>query len=112
MPAPNYRGYSHPRIESRIANLSTANDMGQFVLVTCGLCRLKRHYRPSDLGKLFGDLHVFKLQGKFRCEACDRKDYIRVEFKLLSAQEARGLIIRELVEIRTIRKPIWRDVKL
>jgi hypothetical protein len=35
-----------------------------------------------------------------------------VEFKTMMANEIPGLVVRELVETRWVKKPVWRDRKL
>jgi hypothetical protein len=65
-----------------------------------------------DIHQLIGEHHVLKLQRKFRCEKCSRKDYIEVEFKMLTGGEMKDIVLRELVEIRMVKRAIWRDKKL
>lgn len=38
--------------------LGNAHEVGQLVLVRCGLCNVKRWYQPSDLKEIFGDVEA------------------------------------------------------
>jgi hypothetical protein len=89
-----------------------AHRQGQFVRVSCRWCRITRNYRPLDLYKLIGDCHVLKLQHRFRCEKCERKGYIEVEFKMIIGSEIKGFKVRELAEIKMVKRPVWRDIEL
>jgi hypothetical protein len=35
-----------------------------------------------------------------------------IEFKTLLAREIPGLVVRELVEVQWVKRPVWRDRKL
>ena len=37
---------------------------------------------------------------------------MEVSFKTFIGDEIKGLIVRELVEIRSVKRPLWRDKKL
>lgn len=55
---------------------------------------------------------MLKLQHRFRCDGCGSKTHMIVQFKMLLASEVVGLVVRELVEVKTVRRPVWRDRKL
>ena len=112
MPSVEYKGFAHPRVEAQIPRLTDAHMLGQYVKMSCRWCKITRYYRPLDIIKLVGDVHVLKLHRRFRCEKCRQKDYMEVEFKSVMGADILGLQIRELVEIRMVKKPIWRDRKL
>jgi predicted nucleic-acid-binding Zn-ribbon protein len=113
VPSVIYKGHAHSARESQIPKLSNADENGQFVKVRCKACKITRHYRPRDIRKLIGhDQHVLKLKRHFRCEKCRSKDEIDVEFTSMTASEHVGLVIRELVDIKMVKKPIWRDRKI
>ncbi|MBC7149835.1 MAG: hypothetical protein H5U22_10680 [Rhizobium sp.] len=113
MPASNYRGRAHPYLENKIPTLEDADALGQFVRAGCLRCKTVRFYRPADIKALIGEnIHVLHLQDKFRCDACRSKEHMAVEFKTLLAREIPGLMVRELVEVRLVKRPIWRDVQL
>lgn len=113
MPAPNYRGLSHPYLEAKLPTLDHADGMGQFVRAGCARCKTIHLYRPADIKTVVGgDMHVFRLREKLRCEQCGKRDEMVVEFKTFLGNEMVGLVVRELVEIRTVKKPIWREKRL
>ncbi len=113
MPAINYRGRAHPYLEAKIPTLDDADALGQFVRAGCLRCKTIRFYRPADIKALIGEnIHVLHLQQKFRCDSCRSKEHMAVEFKTLLASEIPGLVVRELVDIRWVKKPLWRDKTL
>lgn len=113
MPSVEYKGHAHPYVENKIPKLSDANSNGQFVQVKCTWCKITRFYRPQDIMVLLeGNPHVLNLQRRFRCERCNRKDYMAVEFTSPSASENVGLVVRELVDVKMVKRPIWRDRKI
>jgi len=96
----------------RRPTLSSFIDRTYFIKIDCQLCRVKRLYLPADLIPLCGDITVERIPKKFRCERCDTKQYLRADLVSPSAAEMVGLRVRKLMEIKHIRKPIWKDVKL
>lgn len=113
MPASNYRGRAHPYLENKIPTLKDAEALGQFVRAGCVGCKTNRFYRPADIQRLIGEnIHILHLQDKFRCDQCGKKEYMAVEFKTLLAREIPGLVVRELVEVQWVKRPVWRDRKL
>jgi len=114
VPDIEWKGSAHPYRENQIPKLTDAEFLGQFVKVTCTWCtpKITRYYRPMDIYKIVGQQHILKLQRRFRCEKCGRNDYMDVTFKTVIGGEIKGLVIRELVEIRMVKRPIWRDKKL
>ncbi|MGN7295408.1 hypothetical protein [Rhizobium sp. SAFR-030] len=112
MPAGYYAGRSHPYRDNKIPRLSKAHEIGQFVRVNCSICRITRHYQPSDIQQLCGDLNVFQLRGQFRCDRCNDRDSVSIAFVSLLATEMPGLVVRHLERIEMRRVPIWRDVTL
>lgn len=92
--------------------LSQAHDLGAIIRVRCNYCQSLRHYAPADMLTLLGDVEVDSLRRRLRCEGCDRRDYVEVEMKALFPQERVGIIVRRLVRVRTIRRPVWRDEPL
>jgi hypothetical protein len=112
MPSAAYKGHAHPYRENQIPRLSDAHRNGQFVKIVCTRCRIRRNFRPLDIIKLLGDRHVLKLQGSFRCEGCRRKDAMEAAFVSVIGSEIHDFPVRELVEIRVVKRPVWRDIKL
>lgn len=113
MPALNYCGRAHPYLEAKIPTLEDADKLGLFVRIGCLNCKSIRFYRPNDIRILIGEnIHVLHLQDKFRCEQCGSKEHMAVEFKTMMANEIPGLVVRELIETRWVKKPVWRDRKL
>ncbi|MFK0690896.1 hypothetical protein ACFX5Q_22230 [Mesorhizobium sp. IMUNJ 23033] len=89
--------------------LGNAHDIGQLVLVRCGLCNVKRWYQPSDLREIFGDIEVELVGGKMSCERCGKNDCMHAETQNPTARERQGIRVRRLAEIRTVRRIVWRD---
>jgi hypothetical protein len=92
--------------------LSQTHDLGCIVRVRCNYCQSVRHYVPEDVIKLIGDVEVDGLRRRLRCEGCGRRDYVEVEAIVLFPQERVGVVVRRLVKVRTIRRPVWRNEPL
>lgn len=78
-------------------------------LVQVKCCRV-RYYRPEDLITLIGDMPVLSMETKMhKCEDCERRDNMTVRLFYPTAVERQRMTVRRLVEVRTIRRPVWRD---
>lgn len=89
--------------------LSNAHEIGQLVLVRCGLCNVKRWYLPSDLREIFGDVEAELVGARMSCKRCGKNEYMHAETQNPSARERQGIRVRRLAEIRTVRRVVWRD---
>lgn len=89
--------------------LSKADEAGYFLRARCGLCTIRRVYRPIDLVQLVGDVGILDIERSIRCEKCQQKDYMQIEFWYPTGRERDGLKVRRVAGIRMIRKVIWRD---
>lgn len=87
-------------------------DGSYFVKITCEFCQVKRFYEPVDILQLCGNISVRQIAKQFRCEKCQRKDYLTAYLVSPPAADRVGMKVRRLTEIRIIRKPIWKDIKL
>lgn len=83
-----------------------------YVKIDCAHCRVKRFYEPVDIMQLCGNISVRRIARQFRCEQCNRKDYLTADLLSPSSKELIGMTIQRLVQIQIIRKPVWKDVKL
>ena len=110
MPEQNPPSRPHPR--HKIPTLSSFTTQTLFIKVGCRLCSVRHLYRPADLIPLCGDVTVFEIAGKFRCERCGKKSYMAADLYSPMASETVGLKVRKLVEIKLVRKPVWQDVTL
>lgn len=100
---------SPPR-HNRGLKLSELAPLDRLVRLRCNYCRSgHRYYRPENLMTLLGDVEVDRLRGNLTCETCNRRDYIEIEAPILTAGERQGLVIRRLVKVRVIRRPVWCD---
>lgn len=89
--------------------LSNAHEIGQLVLVRCGLCNVKRWYQPSDLKEIFGDIETDLVGGKMSCDRCGKNDFMHAETQNPAAADRQKIQVRRLAEIRMVRRVIWRD---
>lgn len=89
--------------------LSNAHEIGQLVLVRCGLCNVKRWYQPSDLREIFGDIEANLVGSRMSCDRCGKNEFINAETQSPSARERQGIRVRRLAEVRMVRKVVWRD---
>ena len=98
-----------PRKPRRLVQtLSKAHEVGQLIRVRCFNCNITRHYLPGDLAKLVGDIPFWDVDRHMRCERCKRRD-LDVDILLPSASEGLKIRVRRLVEVRMVRRVIWRD---
>ncbi|BDA82482.1 hypothetical protein Sa4125_00240 [Aureimonas sp. SA4125] len=87
-----------------------AHDNGQVVTIGCNLCRTSHHYLPADLRTLLGDIDIDTIPRRSTCEACGRRDYLRIRvWSPVLPEERAGLVVRRLQWVVTIRRPIWRE---
>jgi hypothetical protein len=89
--------------------LGQAHRAGQLARITCQFCQITRHFEPSDLEKLLGDVPFRALLGALRCEKCRRRDYLVVSLTIPTAEERNRIRVRRLVDVRYVRKVIWQD---
>ncbi|MER8894698.1 hypothetical protein [Mesorhizobium sp. M0676] len=73
-----------------------------------GNCNITRHYLPGDLAKLVGDIPFWDVERHMRCERCKGRE-LDAGIILPSAAERLKIRVRRLVEIRMVRRVIWRD---
>ena len=105
-------GRMHPALTSRLPRMSTAIEHGQFIKISCTWCHISHCYDPADLKQLIGDVPFLNIEIHFRCSDCGKKEYMMAYIENPPARERVGMVVRRLVEIRTVRRPIWKDVKL
>lgn len=91
--------------------LSDAHEIGQLVIVRCGLCSVKRWYQPGDLKEIFGDIDAELVGSKMSCERCGKNDCMHAETQNPTARERQAIRVRRLAEIRTVRRIIWKDTE-
>lgn len=101
MPEPSRRS------RRNVQTLALAHEVGQLVRVRCMTCNIRRHYLPVDLMKLVGDIPFWDVERHMRCEGCGRKE-LDVDLILPTAKERAGIRVRRLVEVRMIKRPVWR----
>ena len=93
-------------------DLGKAEEGGRFIRVTCTWCRRSHVFYPRDIIRLIGNVPFLYLEEYFHCTGCDKGAYMKVKIEAPSAEERIGLVVRKLVEIKTVRRPIWKDEKL
>jgi hypothetical protein len=89
--------------------LARAHERGDLVKVRCMHCNITRHYLPAELRQLAGDATCDEIRARMRCERCRLKEYLDVDFVLPTAAERVRIRLRRLVEVRMVRKIVWRD---
>lgn len=76
---------------------------------SAGSAASKRWYQPGDLREIFGDVEAEMVGSKMTCERCGKNEFMHVETQNPSAGERQSIRMRRLVEIREVRRVIWRD---
>jgi hypothetical protein len=89
--------------------LSNAHADGMLVRVQCQLCSITHHYRAGDLLAVCGDVPLWEIAGHFRCERCERKDYMSADWRNVRGEDLKSLRIRKLVGVRLVRVFDWED---
>jgi hypothetical protein len=89
--------------------LGQAHRAGQLVRITCQFCQITRHFTPTDLERLLGDVAFSYVLGSMRCERCRRRDYLVGTLTIPTAEERHRIRLRRLVDVRYVRRVIWRD---
>jgi len=105
-------GRMHPSIAKHLPKMSLAVELGQFIKISCQHCRVTHRYDPDDLIKVLGDVPFLNIQANFHCSKCGKRDYMSADLETPSARERVGMTVRKLVEIRTVRRPVWEDITL
>jgi hypothetical protein len=90
-------------------SLRDAAEAGQLLEVTCQFCRTTYRFFPDDLLKLTTNVSLERMASRFRCERCDRRDYMSLKVLQIWGSEFGKLQVRRLVRVTTAKKPIWKD---
>ena len=72
------------------------------------MTRPTRHFEPTDLERLLGDVPFHALLDRMRCE-CRRRDYLVAALTIPTAEERLKIRVRRLVDVRYMRRIVWRD---
>jgi len=92
--------------------LQDAADAGQLLVVTCQYCNTTRRYRPRDILQFRDNLSLDRLVRKFRCERCNRRDYMHLEVHHPYGEDFGKLVVRRLVKVETVKVPVWENATL
>ena len=92
--------------------LSDADQLCQVVRVHCHYCRTTRHYLPKDLITLLGDVPAYSMASRMRCDHCRRNEYVSAKCVFVSGPDIGTIRVRHLVEVKTVKVPIWREGNL
>lgn len=99
----------HPNIARQIPTLSKFTGPDLFIKIRCANCRITHRYFPQDLLQICGDVNLDEVVRRFRCEKCKRKE-LEITLHSAAASEKPGLRIRKLMQIKTLRRPVWKDI--
>jgi hypothetical protein len=102
----------HPFKRLRSWTLQSAFEQGQLLVVTCNLCRVTHRYLPTDIIELTGDATLDRVLSRFKCERCNKKNYMELTLHFPHGSEYGRLDVRRLRAVRTMRLPVWLDEKL
>jgi len=86
--------------------LSDAERNGVMIYVRCPYDKHERLYLTADLIKAFGNMQVDDLDRKFKCRC---GSLVTIKTMMPTARERQAIRVRRLVEIVTIKRPVWRD---
>jgi|SRR6185312_13416945 len=93
--------------------LADAEKNARLAKIWCHYCKTERYFLLRDLRRLFGDIECddVMLRQRWRCTNCGRTDTLNFDTEDPPAGKRQGMVIRRLVKIDIIRKPVWRDEK-
>jgi hypothetical protein len=77
--------------------LSNAHADGMLVKVRCQLCTITHRYRAGDLLAVCGDIPLWDIAGHFRCEKCQRKEFMSADWQNVRGEDLKALRVRRLV---------------
>lgn len=60
--------------------LANAAESSLYVRIRCGRCRILHVDHPDDLLQLCGDLAIYDVSSKFRCDKCKRREFFRADW--------------------------------
>lgn len=94
--------------------LSDAERAGSLARMWCRYCKVSRYYRPGDLRKLLGDIECDDVTDHhtWRCTSCGKSGTVEMKTGVLSAADRQSVVIRRLVRIDYIKRPVWKDERL
>ena len=88
--------------------LQHAHNVGQVLRAKCTVCHIKPFYKPIEIKEIMGNGTIDDVRRKFRCERCHEL-ILDAEFFFPVGEEAIQMRFRRLVEIKWIRRIVWRD---
>lgn len=89
--------------------LSTADEHSMLVKVKCHLCKDLHHYYAPDIMTLLGDIAIYDIARKFRCEKCKTREYMSADWAHVRGPDTGTVPMRRLVLIKYVRVPVWAD---
>ena len=91
--------------------LADAEKNARLARIRCYYCKTERHFLLRDLRTLFGNIEVDDVtyRQKWRCTGCGSLGTLEIDLQEPPAGKRQEMIVRRLVGIQIIRKPIWRD---
>lgn len=89
--------------------ISEAEKNTRYARVWCTYCKHERYFRLADLRTAFGNIECDDIvyQGRWRCSNCDGKGSL--DCKVEDPPASKSITVRRLVEVRYVRRPVWKD---
>jgi len=89
--------------------LSDAEKFIGYARIWCRRCKHTRYFSLKDLRIAFGDIECddVLLQHRWKCQQCNTSDTI--DFYVENPPSGQGVMIRRLVRVEYVRRPIWKD---
>ncbi len=95
-----------------MTTLTRAAENGQLLKAKCGICSVTHFYRPGDIAQIYGEVTILDIEGRFRySRRCSSKDWSNLSFVIPSAADRVKMTVRHLVEIKSVKVPVWKDVR-
>lgn len=89
--------------------ISHAERHARYALIWCRYCKQKRYFLLAELREVFGDIDCDSIvdHHNWRCNGCNGRGDL--DLRLEDPPASGAGIVRRLVRIDTIRRPVWRD---
>lgn len=91
-------------------SLRDAEKNSRYARIFCRYCKRERLFLVRELRVVFGDIEVDDVVysgSRWRCEGCDGTGVL--DLNLVDDRSVKGAVVRRLVKIEHIRRPVWRD---
>lgn len=89
--------------------LSQAEKHARYAAIWCRYCKKRRYFLLSELREAFGDIDCDSVVDNHNWNCTNCKGRGRIDFRIEDPPASGGAMVRSLVRVDVVRKPIWSD---